>query len=746
MSICYIDFYLKEHPTNRVLILTHGTTILRKQYYEEILKYHPDFENNCEMILNGKDILTSNKKVIVTLPQTISQIKEKPHFDLLVVDEGHQFYFAENKEKGIDGMVKSIKKSCGVKQSLILTGTPSPFILRGYNIIPITIEMLLQYKMISDLRIEIATSCYNFTFKDYTEDRDLKLEIPFSEKDTIITLDDLLEKIVKKLLDVFKNNPKIYSSLKSNFGWSLPLLTMKKSMIACHSIEQAIQVENYFKNKGINVVLSHSIIGKQGYDKDSNKIQEFQNDNKILVLIVVGRGILGFNMKELVNVIDMTCSHNLDRIFQLMCRVIRKHPDGDKKLFFKIVPEHLEYWFLNIMKAVMCLTNEYYYIRYNGKNLLGLEIPILEPIKKTKRDKIINKDKIHHPPKPKLDLKMWDVPNSIKFFNKLINDKDTVLNMVYWTTLKSVWKNFNGYTDWESMSNDEFMIQLQTRANENNWKSLNEIRENSPTEYSVLMDRKISKDFSDMMGWEYRIRWNKMTDEDFLIEVVNEVKKNDWNKISDLGLDLQAQIQRRKLGQKICELKGWKYKNEFIWVSKISKEELFNKLEIISIENNCKRINDLYKLRKSLGGVNILRENNQIGEFCEYMKWEYSPKGKWSSITDDKVYLEKMVKEANKHNCKQLSDVFITNPTGYEGLRSRKLIKPFVKLINWKPVVYHQFDNISKEELFEKLKILAEEKEYTKVSDFKSTPLYVELCKRHLNSEFCKYMNWKYKF
>ena len=40
-------------------------------------------------------------------------------------------------------------------------------------------------------------------------------------------------------------------------------------------------------------------------------------------IIVVGRGILGFNFEQLVNVVDMTGSQNIDRIFQLMARVVR---------------------------------------------------------------------------------------------------------------------------------------------------------------------------------------------------------------------------------------------------------------------------------------------------------------------------------------------------------------------------------------------------------------------------------------
>jgi len=484
MSICYIDNYLKDHSNHRVLVLTHGTTTLRTQYYEEVIKCNPQFTyRNVE---NGKDILNSKENVIITLPQTIVGIKNKSNFDLLIVDEGHQFYFAE--KNGIDGMVKRIKKSCNIKKTLILTGSPSPFIFRGYNIIPVTIEKLLENDFITDPRIEIGTSAYNFTYKDYNQDDEIKNDVSFIIKETNITLDDLLEKIVSKLKSVFKNIPSVYSSLITNVGWSFPLLTLKKTMIVCRSIEQGHQVEEYFKNKNINVVLSTSDI-----DIDSDEIKKFQKDKNILVLIVVGRGILGFNYPELVNVIDMSCSQNLDRIFQLLCRVIRKHPAGDQKLFFKVVPSNLEQYFEHLMSAVMCLTNEEYYLKYNGKNFLDLEFPTLGTKKiKNKNNNVDKKEKRI----VRQNLKMWDIP-AIKFFNSLIHKNNEVLNTVYWTTLRKVKNEFFSDRElWFVLSDDELLEKLKTIVNEKKWLRLQDFM--CTKYYNILMDRGLTKQFSDL--------------------------------------------------------------------------------------------------------------------------------------------------------------------------------------------------------------------------------------------------------
>ena len=98
-------------------------------------------------------------------------------------------------------------------------------------------------------------------------------------------------------------------------------------MIVCRRRHQAKQVQDYLTNKNITAALS---ISKT--DDLSEEIENFKEDINCKVLIVVGRGILGFNYPELVNVIDMTCSQNINRIFQLMARVLQLYGNGPGKV------------------------------------------------------------------------------------------------------------------------------------------------------------------------------------------------------------------------------------------------------------------------------------------------------------------------------------------------------------------------------------------------------------------------------
>lgn len=96
MSIMYMDLYLTLNPTHRILVLAHGTTVLRTQYYDAIEEYKPNF-SHC-IINHSNELRHCTEKVVVTLPQTISRLRTLPHFDFIVVDEAHEYYTNKNKK------------------------------------------------------------------------------------------------------------------------------------------------------------------------------------------------------------------------------------------------------------------------------------------------------------------------------------------------------------------------------------------------------------------------------------------------------------------------------------------------------------------------------------------------------------------------------------------------------------------------------------------------------------------------
>jgi superfamily II DNA or RNA helicase len=355
MAIYSIEDYLIEHPLAKVLVLTHGTTILRTQFNDVLNEVHPGFSYN---LVEKFTEFKHKSQVNVCLPQTLCG-KNLPHIDLLVVDEAHQFYFAE--------MVQDIIKMVKPSKQLLLTGTPSPFILRNYSIIAVPLLTIYDEGMAADVRVEIATSSYNFDIiKDYNSEKELKGEIEIRDNETRKTLDELLGKIISKITD----NKNIRT-------WKQTLTELRKTMFACKSQAQAMQIKQYFDAVGIKSALSISDI-----DLDSSQIEYFTSNDDCLVLIVVGRGILGFSYTRLVNIVDMSTSQNIDRIYQLFSRVVRKHPDGIKKLFFKIAPRDKEDYYKYVMTGVLAMSSEEFFMKFNGKNFDDLKIPVIKGQKK----------------------------------------------------------------------------------------------------------------------------------------------------------------------------------------------------------------------------------------------------------------------------------------------------------------------------------------------------------------------------
>jgi len=160
----------------------------------------------------------------------------------------------------------------------------------------------------------------------------------------------------------------------------------------------------------------------------------------------------------------MTTSQNVDRIYQLLCRVIRKHPEGQKKLFFKVAPNIHSDYYKYIMTAVLSLSDESFFTKFNGKNFSDMIIPVI----KTKRD--------HHEPnngggngkpRPKT-LKLIDFEGLpvFSFFKDLYHKKDALLHVYAYTTVRDVrgefldWKP-NGYWTKEKCIEDALKYNSQ---------------------------------------------------------------------------------------------------------------------------------------------------------------------------------------------------------------------------------------------------------------------------------------------
>ena len=342
--------FIKNHPTEKFLILTHGTTVLKDQWAEALADSGLDFSSSLD------------SRISYGLPQTIHR-KASVQIDYLVVDEAHEFFFAD--------MVQKIKKDFKPKKIILLTGTPSKFIAKGYKTVIVPGIDLINEGYSSDLYVGMVSTKAAINSDDHNAEGDLTPEGTDKLEQTVkADLDELLESMHKVLCEtaVFKDKPELRKFLK----WAPTLGKLHKTMIACRSVKQANLVQKYFDQKKVKATTSH-------YENDvsSENINKFKTDETIKVLIVVDRGILGFDMADLVNVVDLTCSKNIERIYQLYARVMRKSDNHTKKYFFKFSTD--EHMLLNkfYMNAALNLMFADFISKYNGKNLKGLNVPVM---------------------------------------------------------------------------------------------------------------------------------------------------------------------------------------------------------------------------------------------------------------------------------------------------------------------------------------------------------------------------------
>jgi superfamily II DNA or RNA helicase len=456
IAIAFIERFLEDNKGAKVLVLTHGQVLLRNQFISRCQEVQPSFVPG--EVVKSKDLLSiyNTHDVIVLIPQSLKNLSNLPKFDLIVVDEGHQFFFAKGKGKG--GMVEQIIRKTGVTKQLALTGTPSPYVKNKWPIISIPMNTLLP-KYIEDVVVELAASSYLVKFEDY----DLKKgELKEEKQKSILTmtatnqtLDNLLAFIFKRAKMIWRHHPTIANVLiNGKPDWIVAFKNLQKTMIACKSQDQARDVKTYFESKGIKTLISISD------DQDAKEAQaafdKFKSDPNALILIVVGRGVLGFDYSELANVIDMTCSSNIDRIFQLMSRLVRKSDKVKQKLFLKIAPDLFPHhkgqdYFHHVMVAVLSLTDEYWFTQFNGKNFLQLKIPKVAAIKTGNR----KSNGKHQKSKQAPIVKSWLGLPAVEFFKGLWHKNEKGTYSYEFTTLGRVRKELlgKGYQDIDAKIN-----------------------------------------------------------------------------------------------------------------------------------------------------------------------------------------------------------------------------------------------------------------------------------------------------
>lgn len=470
-----------SNPKNKglkTLLIPASTIVLRDNMAESFEWFKPNFTYCvCKSKVELDAAMKGSCDVIIVLPQTaIRLVSSLKHFHNFVLDEAHQWYFKTT----ITSIIKKIKP----KNQLLLTGTPSRFIANGdkFDFFFVPVMELYNLGLVSNVKIEVVSSIYNPSYSDYSSAYgSLKTSYNLKQKENEDSLRMVCEEMVKRL----KNPSIIKDKHLMNRLLSNPLSVfgeIDKTIIFCHSQKQANQFHktlSKIKELKDSVLISHSDI-----DKDSIMFNEFKTDNTKKILIAVDRGKLGFSMGELFNIVDFTLTQNLDMLLQMYGRLLRlseKNPNK-QKIYYKVATKNTSGYFVDLMTAMLCLTTEDYYSKYNGKNMGGIRIPKVL-FNRTKSKKIINKTNKSKSVKPYVSMEQLGIPIDLNFFKNVSlykqNDKfgtvaectlDDVRRQAYdinyydrvnpnfWNekTIKEVTDKYSNYTDFRKNENAAF--------------------------------------------------------------------------------------------------------------------------------------------------------------------------------------------------------------------------------------------------------------------------------------------------
>lgn len=304
-----INNHVAQYPNARILVLTEGQRTLKNQYISELES--PNVSIN--FTFGG---FNSDAQVRIGIPQSIDQL-DWTEIDLLIVDEAHNFY--------LEPMVQNIVANLNPKHKVLMTGSPT------------------KYNALNDTRKKYAIY--------YISAEELQSMGVYSAVDV-----DIARAKTKDPVDAYKA---VVIKATAN-GDSLD-----KIMIACSTIKDATKLSIYLINSGRKVSLSTS-----KNDPDDVQIAEFKQ-NKTDTLIVVGKGVLGFNDSYITTLIDMRSSSNLDASFQLFARVLRRHPHGIKKAYYRVSLDNSKSYNKQVLigHKMLALMERGIYTRYSGKNL-----------------------------------------------------------------------------------------------------------------------------------------------------------------------------------------------------------------------------------------------------------------------------------------------------------------------------------------------------------------------------------------
>ena len=316
---------IKKDPKAKILVLAHGQSVLRSQFYQRLVAE----KTPGTVLVESIEDLKKPGNVYVTLPQTISRHVDKiPFFKMVAADEAHEFFMAPS----VDGILAAAMP----EQVLILTASHGRYNDGSYPITSVSMSELVDAGVLADFKTTLVASADEFRASDYGLSDELKKSTQIKNADKTLGL-----------------------ALKEALGGA-DAKTIGPSLLVAYNQANAKVLVKGLRMRGINATISTS-----DTDPDSAEIHAFKA-GEYQALVVCGRAVLGFDYPAMQNVFDFSGSCNVDKIFQLAGRVCRKYP-GVEKSFYKMAPPGPIFETMYAALHVgLALTKPEYFANYQG--------------------------------------------------------------------------------------------------------------------------------------------------------------------------------------------------------------------------------------------------------------------------------------------------------------------------------------------------------------------------------------------
>lgn len=305
---------IKENPDVKIGISAYFTTEIRDQITQRLTdRGMADF---AYQISRTKEVPKS-KNIYVFNPQSIYNKQLAFNFDYFLIDESHY---------GVTEHGKNFKKifgqDCHEKTKVLLvSATPWDTLqLKQFKNTPVlkrSLDQGFDDGLIADFRFYAEEASVEFKEKDFTRQGDLSKNL------------DTTKMAVLKSTCMGK-----MKSILSRYDDKLG----QKVIVICppgNYAEIAFTLQREFG--GLCFVQAHTVknANDAGFRGDTrSNLKRFKEDPEARFLFVVQKCCVGFDMKELSSIIDLTMTRNIKTLAQRTGRIARKNGTQEKSYFY----------------------------------------------------------------------------------------------------------------------------------------------------------------------------------------------------------------------------------------------------------------------------------------------------------------------------------------------------------------------------------------------------------------------------